>query len=189
MPFISPPSNTPSSSMASDYRCCSRNRCKEHEVTSNLSLRLAAAFLAGALPTIADAQTQELRRDREEIRRAERDLDRAERYGKDRHVRQARENARDAQREYRADWRDYRSRNRSVYARGQWRAPFGYQRFSQGSTLRSGYYEQRYFISDYRRYRLPQPPGNARWVRHYDDVVLVNLRSGRVLDVIHGFFW
>ncbi|MFT3965157.1 MAG: RcnB family protein [Sphingobium sp.] len=154
-------------------------------------MKLHPAILLAAiiLPSQAIAQTHELRRDREDIHRAERDLDRAKRYGQPRHVDQARDNLRDARQEYRADWRDYRARDRALYARGDWRAPFRYERFSTGSRLRPAYFDRRYYISDYRRYRLPVPPGDARWVRHYDDVILVSLRSGRVLDVIHGFFW
>ncbi|MCI4588937.1 RcnB family protein [Sphingobium sp. BYY-5] len=150
--------------------------------------RLAIVMAGMALPSLAMAQTRELHRDREQIRDAERDMDRAQRYGEYRHVRQARENLRDAHRDYRDDWRDYRDRNRGLYARGDWRAPFRYEHFATGATLRRGYYEPRYFIADYHRYRLPAPPRSARWIRHYDDVALVYLPTGRVLDVIHDFF-
>jgi len=30
---------------------------------------------------------------------------------------------------------------------------------------------------------------NQRWVRHYNDVMLVNVRNGRVIQVHRGFFW
>ncbi len=36
---------------------------------------------------------------------------------------------------------------------------------------------------------LPPAYGSYRWVRYYDDVILVDLRSGYVVDVIHDFFW
>ena len=31
--------------------------------------------------------------------------------------------------------------------------------------------------------------GPYRWVRYYDDVLLVDIYSGEVVDVIHDFFW
>ncbi|MGC4252360.1 MAG: RcnB family protein [Sphingobium sp.] len=154
-----------------------------------MKLHLAAFLAAITLPQLANAQTYELQRDREEIDHAERDLDRAQRYGQPRHVEQARDNLREAKREYRADWRDYRARDRTLFARGNWRAPFRYERFATGARLRPTYYDRRYYIADYRRYHLPEPRGDAQWVRHYDDVILVSPRSGRVIDVIHGFFW
>lgn len=153
-----------------------------------LAAALTAGLAASMLPGAAFAQTGELRRDREDIRQAERDLDRAQRYGRQRHVDAARDNLDDARREYRADWREYRTRDRGLYARGEWRAPFRYERFARGSRVLPSYYDRRWSISDYRRYHLPRPPADARWVRHYDDVILVDLRSGRVLDVIYGLF-
>lgn len=148
-----------------------------------------ALIVATALPTMASAQTPELRRDRQEIRQEERDLRRAQMHG-DRHdVRDAREDLRDARREHREDWREYRRDNREVYRRGNWRAPFRYHRFQEGVRLRPMYYRDRYFITDTGRYRLPAAYGPTRWVRHYDDALLVNVRTGRVLRVINGFFW
>jgi hypothetical protein len=34
----------------------------------------------------------------------------------------------------------------------------------------------------------PAPPG-TRWIRYYNDALLVDMWSGEVIDVIHGFFW
>lgn len=153
-----------------------------------LAAALAAELAAAMLPSASLAQTGELGRDREDIRQAERDLDRAQRYGQPRHVEAARDNLDDAKREYRADWREYRTRNRGLYARGDWRAPFHYERFTRGARVRPSYYDRRWFIPDYHRYHLPRPPAGARWVRHYDDVILVDTRSARVIDIIYGLF-
>lgn len=150
---------------------------------------ITALMLATILPTMASAQTGELRHDRREVREQQRDLRDAQRYG-DRHdVRDARGDLRDARQEYREDWRDYRDHNRTVYARGNWRAPFAYQRFREGSMLRPQYYGSRYYIVNPGRYRLPAAVGPNRWVRHYDDALLVNVRTGRVVRVINGFYW
>ncbi len=146
-----------------------------------MKLPVLATLVAISLPAMAAAQTHELRRDRQDIRAAEDNLDRAQRYGERRHLR-------DAHREYRADWREHRVRNRNLYARGDWHAPFRYQWFVPGAGIRPGYYASRYDIGDFRRYHLPVPPRGARWVRHYDDVVLVDFKNGRVVNVIHDFF-
>lgn len=151
-----------------------------------------ALILATALPGMAPAamaQTNELRRDRQDIRQETRDLRRAQAYG-DRHdVREERRDVRDARREYREDWRDYRRDHRDMYRRGNWKAPFAYQRFGNGVQLRPVYYAPRYYIASPNRYRLHGATGAYRWVRHYDDALLVNIRTGRVAQVHRGFFW
>ncbi len=153
-----------------------------------LTALIMAAALPGMVPA-AMAQTHELRRDRQEIREERRELRQAHAYG-DRHdVREERRDVRDAHREYREDWRDYRHHHRDQYRRGTWRAPFAYQRFDAGVRLRPAYYGPRYYIADPYRYRLPVAHGPHRWVRHYDDALLVNVRTGRVTQVIRGFYW
>jgi Ni/Co efflux regulator RcnB len=51
------------------------------------------------------------------------------------------------------------------------------------------FFGNRYWINDPWRYRLPEVYGPYRWVRYYDDVLLVDEYSGEVVDVIHNFFW
>lgn len=51
------------------------------------------------------------------------------------------------------------------------------------------YYAQRYWIADPGRYRLPPARGYQRWVRHYNDALLIDQRRGRVIDVIRNFYW
>lgn len=156
---------------------------------SLLTAIIAATTLSAIVPGIASAQTRELHQDRQEVREQQRDLRDAQRYGNHRDVRDARGDLRNAKQEYREDWRDYRSKNRNVYARGNWRAPFAYQRFRSGAQLRPSYYNSRYYIANPGRYRLPAATGANRWVRHYDDALLVNVRNGRVVQVINGFYW
>lgn len=87
------------------------------------------------------------------------------------------------------DWRDYRGRNRGVYARGNWRAPFRYQQFRPGLRIGASFYGSRYIINDPWRYRLPQAGYGRAWVRHYDDLLLVDMRRGVVIRVINNFYW
>ena len=177
------------------------------------TLIISALMAATVVPGIATAQSYgELRRDRQDIRGERRDLRDAQRRGDWRDVRDARgdlrdarreyrEDLRDARRDYRGDWRDrdrawgrndwqsYRAQNRALYARGNWRAPFRYNAWRPGVRIAPVYFGQQYWINDPWRYRLPPARANARWVRHYNDVLLVDPRRGIVLDVIRNFYW
>ena len=164
-------------------------------------LIITALMAATVLPAAAQAQsTGELRRDRHDIRQEQRELDRARRSG-DRHdIREERRDVRDARQEYREDradrdrrwgrddWRGWRDHNRGIFARGSWRAPFRYYAFRPGARIASPYYGPRFIVADPWRYRLPPARWNQRWVRHYDDVILVDTRRGVVVDVIHSFY-
>ena len=162
------------------------------------ALLAAVAMPAVVVPTAASAQSnRELRRDRQDIREEQRELRDARRRGDRSDIRDDRE----ARQEYREDlqdrnrrwgdndWRDYRTRNRGVYARGNWRAPFGYTRFRTGVRIAPSYWGPRYVIGDPWRYRLPPAGRFQRWVRHYNDVLLIDMRRGVVVRVIPGFFW
>ncbi|HTN13532.1 MAG TPA: RcnB family protein [Sphingomonadaceae bacterium] len=92
----------------------------------------------------------------------------------------------------RYDWRDYRTSHRHIYRVGRYYAPYRnyyYRPLSIGIFLDSLFYSNRYLISDPYYYRLPPAYGSYRWVRYYDDALLVDIYSGEVVDVIHGFFW
>ena len=92
----------------------------------------------------------------------------------------------------RYDWRGHRQRYSNYYRPGRYYSPYrghNYSRISIGFSLGSGYYGSRYWINDPWQYRLPAAYGSYRWVRYYDDVLLVDLRNGRVVDVIRDFFW
>ena len=91
----------------------------------------------------------------------------------------------------RYDWRRHRDRNRSIFQFGRYYDPYGYgyRRFSIGFSLFPNYYRSNYWLNDPWQYRLPPAYGPYRWVRYYDDALLVNIYNGRVVDVIHNFFW
>lgn len=148
-----------------------------------------ALMAATVLPGMAAAQTRELSRDRQDIREERGELRHARRHGDRDDVREERRELREAKREYRQDWREYRRDHRNIYARGDWRSPNRYRSFNPGVRIERRYYGSRYVIADPWRYRLPRTQGNLRWVRHYDDVLLVNMRTGRVVEVHRNFFW
>lgn len=58
-----------------------------------------------------------------------------------------------------------------------------------GHRFDRAYYGDRYWVRDYRSYRLPAPRAGHRWVRYGNDVVMVNTRNGRVATAYNGFFW
>lgn len=153
---------------------------------------LSALIGATLLPTGAIAQSYgEARRSQERVRQERQDLRDAQRYGTRRDVREQRQDVREARREAREDWRDYRRNNRQVFTPGRYYAPRGlaYRPVTSGVVLNRGFYGQRYVIANPYRYRLPAATGVQRWVRYGNDVLLVNTRNGRVLEVIRGFFY
>lgn len=99
----------------------------------------------------------------------------------------------DWRRDRRYDWRGYRAYNRDFYRLPRYSHPYGYnygyRRFSVGIFLDNLFYSDRYWINDPFEYRLPPAYGPYRWVRYFDDVMLVDLRNGRVVDVIYRFFY
>ena len=44
-------------------------------------------------------------------------------------------------------------------------------------------------MNDYSAFQLRAPGHYQRWVRYGDDLLLVNLRTGRVLQVVHNRYW
>lgn len=100
---------------------------------------------------------------------------------------------RDWRRDQRYDWQRYRNQNRRSYHLPRYYAPrgygYGYNRFSIGVTIGSAFFGSGYWINDPWMYRLPPAYGDYRWVRYYDDVLLVDLRTGYVVDVIYDFFY
>ena len=136
------------------------------------------------------AEHREDRREvRREVRRADIRRDRRQQVRYDRQVQ--RQWNRDWRQDRRYDYNRYRAQNRGLYRVGRYSSPYnrGYSRLSIGISLGSGYYGSRYQISDPYRYRLPPAYGPYRWVRYYNDAVLVNVRTGRVRDVINNFFY
>lgn len=151
---------------------------------------LAAAML---VPVAANAQSYgEVRRDNRELRDDRRDLREAQRYGDRGDVRDARRELREDRRERNEDWRDYRRTHGNVYRRPAYVGPRGYRYrpVSVGYRFTPEYYGRNYWINDYQTYRLPRPGyGYQRWVRYGRDVVLVDTRSGRVMQVYNSFFY
>ncbi|MEG8038399.1 RcnB family protein [Sphingomonas sp. LR60] len=95
-------------------------------------------------------------------------------------------------REPQYDWNRYRAEQRSAFRLPRYYAPYGwnsgYRRFDVGFALAPVLYTPRYWIYDPYAYRLPYAEEPYRWVRYYDDALLVDIEDGTVVDVIHGIF-
>ena len=95
-------------------------------------------------------------------------------------------------RDNRYNWYHYRNANRNVFRLGAYYSPYRnyrYSRLSIGFHLDSLFFGSRYWINDPWQYRLPAAYGPYRWVRYYDDALLVDIYSGEVVDVVYDFFW
>jgi hypothetical protein len=92
--------------------------------------------------------------------------------------------------DYRYDWRRWRSGHRDLF-RSRYYAPRGYHYRSVyvGFYLEPFFYGSSYWLADPYMYRLPPVDWPLRWVRYYDDALLVDVTTGEVLDVIPNFFW
>ena len=93
----------------------------------------------------------------------------------------------------RYDWNRYRTGNRGAFHLPRYYAPhgwdYGYRRFSIGFRLSPILFAQSYWIDDPYDYRLPEAYGPYRWVRYYNDALLVDLDTGEVVDTIYDIFW
>lgn len=92
----------------------------------------------------------------------------------------------------RYDWRNYRTQYRYIYSPGRYYAPYNnyyYRTMLVGSYLDTGFYGNRYWLNDPWEYRLPAAYGPYRWIRYFDDALLVNIHTGMVVDSIRNFFW
>ena len=151
---------------------------------------LAATML---VPAVAGAQDYgEVRHDQREVRQDRRDLRDARAHGDHGDVRDARQELREDRQERREDWRDYRRTHGNVYHRGGYNGPRGYRYHpvTAGYRFQPEFYSQRYWINDPYTYRLSRPGyGYQHWVRYGNDVVLVDTRNGRAVQVYNSFFY
>ncbi|MBU6266554.1 MAG: RcnB family protein [Sphingomonadales bacterium] len=141
--------------------------------------KMILAALAATVLTPVAANAQDWRRDRAEMRHDQREMQR------DRHE------LREDRREAREDWRSYRNAHRDAFRMGPYAGPRGwtYRPVVTGYLFAPTFYAQRFWIANPQAYRLPPAGPGLRWVRYGNDVVLVNLRTGRVVQVFNEFFW
>jgi len=150
---------------------------------------LLAAML---VPGVAQAQSaSELRGDRRDIQDQQRDLRRDWREGASpQQVRDDRRDVRAARHEYREDWQDYRRAHPDRFRGPAYVGPRGYvyRPVNVGYRFAPVYYDRRYWIDPYAYHLRPVGPYD-RWVRYGRDVVRIDIRDGRTLEVQGGFFF
>jgi Ni/Co efflux regulator RcnB len=66
---------------------------------------------------------------------------------------------------------------------------YAYRRWTIGQTLPQLLFSTAYYFTDYASLGLDAPPYGYQWVRYGPDVVLVNIRTGEILDVVSGVFY
>ena len=66
---------------------------------------------------------------------------------------------------------------------------YRYRRWSTGLVLPAIFLTSAYFYDDYYRLGLGGAPYGYRWVRYGPDLLLVELGTGRIVDVIYGAFY
>jgi Ni/Co efflux regulator RcnB len=84
------------------------------------------------------------------------------------------------------------TRSRAHRAHSAYYAPvrnWRYRPVYVGYVLQPSFYGSRYYISDYGVYHVRRPSRWHEWIRYGNDLLLVNIRTGRVLEVIHYAGW
>jgi Ni/Co efflux regulator RcnB len=153
---------------------------------------IAALAAAALIPTTASAQSgREVRQDRREVNQGQREVRRDVARGDFDEAREDRREVREDRRELREDWQDYRRTHRNAFHRPAYVAPRGmrYRPVAVGARINQAFYGRPYRFGDYSNFRLPRPGANQQYIRYGNDVLLVNVRTGRVVRVFSGFFW
>lgn len=70
----------------------------------------------------------------------------------------------------------------------RWPHGYHYRRWAVGAVLPAVFLADEYYYSDYATAGLEAPPPGYRWVRYGSDLLLVNIRTGAVEDVVEDAF-
>jgi Ni/Co efflux regulator RcnB len=146
-----------------------------------MRILLAAAILSGVVfSSAASAQSEkEIRKDQHAVEAGQSELTDAQQHGNAADVEKAQDKLQGAHNEL--------SEDRSDQQTSRYHPP--YRNWSQstpalGTLLRPKFYDRRYVISNPDHYRLETPAADQRWIRYGDDVLLVDVTTGRVADVL-----
>ncbi|WP_447726273.1 RcnB family protein [Sphingomonas koreensis] len=84
----------------------------------------------------------------------------------------------------------YRPPNFRPIAGPAYRYPrgYGYRRWRAGLLIPAIFLSQAYYYDNYYNAGFGSPPRGYRWVRYGPDLLLVNLRTRRIADVIYNVF-
>jgi Ni/Co efflux regulator RcnB len=84
----------------------------------------------------------------------------------------------------------FRGRTYSAFhaERYRWPRGYGYHRFYAHQFFPRQFWIPDYYINDWADYGVYAPPYDTQWIRYGSDLVLVNLDTGEILDVVPGVF-
>jgi Ni/Co efflux regulator RcnB len=68
-------------------------------------------------------------------------------------------------------------------------AGWGYRRWAVGAALPALFLAPAYYWTNYAAFGLPPPEPGFQWVRYGPDLLLVNIATGQVVDVVYGAFY
>ena len=74
-------------------------------------------------------------------------------------------------------------------ARFHYPSGYSYRRWSIGQALPRLFLGAAYIFGDYSDYGLGAPPAGDEWVRYGPDLLLVDIDSDQVVDVVYGVFY
>ncbi len=91
------------------------------------------------------------------------------------------------------DWLAVRDAKPNLFKMTHYENPYGrdfsYRPLSVGNYLDTRFAADAFMIRNEASLGLPDDYGPYRWVRYYDDAVLVDMRAGKVIDVVYDMFW
>jgi Ni/Co efflux regulator RcnB len=79
---------------------------------------------------------------------------------------------------------------RHAYGIGPYHPPAGftYQRWHHGEVLPAAFWASSYVLADYGLFGLDVPPVGFEWIRYGPDAVLVDMRTGEILQIVYRTF-
>jgi Ni/Co efflux regulator RcnB len=66
---------------------------------------------------------------------------------------------------------------------------YAYRRFVRGGTVPPLWRDDRFYVREWFAFRLTEPPYGHRWIRYYNDALLINVTTGVVTDVMPDVDW
>lgn len=85
----------------------------------------------------------------------------------------------------------YQGRRHQAIRMGGYSYPqgYGYRRWGSGEFLPMLFLSSAYYFDSWDQYGFGAPPYGYRWVRYGPDLLMVDLRTGRVQRVVYGVFY
>lgn len=91
---------------------------------------------------------------------------------------------------HREAWQELRETNADLFRRPAYVAPRGmrHPEVASGEQLDPAFYDRSLWLEDFASYRLPTPADGQHYVRYRNDLLRMNVHSGRVIQVYKDFF-